>query len=115
MLALVTDAYGGRGGIAQYNRDFLGAIAEMNILSSITVLPRHAPDPPQPLRGIRQLRAHAGRVGYSVAALRTALVQRVDVVFCGHRFMARLAVWIARIKRASRIVQTHGLEAWSGR
>ena len=26
MLALVPDAYGGRGGIAQYNRDFLGAI-----------------------------------------------------------------------------------------
>ena len=26
MLALVTDAYGGRGGMAQYNRDFLGAM-----------------------------------------------------------------------------------------
>lgn len=27
MLALVTGAFGGRGGIAQYNRDFLGALA----------------------------------------------------------------------------------------
>ena len=26
MLALVTDAFGGRGGIAQYNRDFLSAV-----------------------------------------------------------------------------------------
>jgi len=113
MLALVTDAYGGRGGIAQYNRDFLGAIAGMNILSSITVLPRHAPDPPQPPRGIRQLRAHAGRIGYSVAALQTALVQPVDLVFCGHLFMVPLAAWIATIKRAKLIVQTHGIEAWS--
>src|SRR5579864_2161379 len=113
MLALVTDAYGGRGGIAQYNRDFLGAIAEMNIFSSITVLPRDAPDPPQPPRGIRQLRAHAGRLGYSVAALQTALVQPVDLVFCGHLFMAPLAALIARIKRAKLIVQTHGIEAWS--
>src|SRR4029077_5780556 len=113
MLALVPDAYGGRGGIAQYNRDFLGAIAEMNILSSITVLPRQAPDPPQPPRGIRQLRAHAGRIGYSVAALQTALVQPVDLVFCGHLFMAPLAAWIARIKGAKLIVQTHGIEAWS--
>ena len=113
MLALVPDAYGGRGGIAQYNRDFLGAIAEMNILSSITVLPRQAPDPPQPPRGILQLRAHAGRIGYSVAALRTALVQPVDLVFCGHLFMAPLAALIARLKGAKLIVQTHGIEAWS--
>ena len=27
MLALVTDAFGGRGGIAQYNRDLLSALA----------------------------------------------------------------------------------------
>jgi phosphatidylinositol alpha-1,6-mannosyltransferase len=113
MLALVPDAYGGRGGIAQYNRDFLGVIAEMNILSSITVLPRQAPDPPKPPRAIRQLCAHAGRIGYSVAALRTALVRPVDLVFCGHLFMAPLAVLIARFKGAQLIVQTHGIEAWS--
>jgi phosphatidyl-myo-inositol dimannoside synthase len=113
MLALVPDAYGGRGGIAQYNRDFLGAIAEMNILSSITVLPRQVLDPAQPPQGIRQLRAHAGRIGYSVAALRTALVQPVDLVFCGHLFTAPLAALIARFKGAKLIVQTHGIEAWS--
>ena len=33
MLALVTDAFGGRGGIAQYNRDFLGALAETGAAS----------------------------------------------------------------------------------
>src|SRR5712691_4940191 len=112
MLAIVTDAYGGRGGIAQYNRDFLGASAESGILSSITVLPRQTPDPPEPPRGIRQLRAHAGRVGYSIAALRTALVQPFDLVFCGHLFMAPLAVLIARFTGAKLIVQTHGIEAW---
>jgi len=40
MLAFVTEAFGGRGGIAQYNRDFLGALAETGAASSITVLPR---------------------------------------------------------------------------
>jgi phosphatidyl-myo-inositol dimannoside synthase len=113
MLALVTDAYGGRGGIAQYNRDFLGAVAEGNLVSSITVLPRQTPEPAQPPRGIRQLRPHSGRVGYSVAALRVALAQNFDVVFCGHLFMAPLAALIARLKGAKLIVQTHGIEAWS--
>ena len=42
MLALVTDAFGGRGDIAQYNRDFLSAVVSCGAVSSITVLPRHA-------------------------------------------------------------------------
>lgn len=113
MLALVTDAYGGRGGIAQYNRDFLGALAEMDALSSITILPRQAPDPPEPPERIRQLAAHGGRVSYSVAALRTAFVQHIDLVFSGHLFMAPLAALIARLKHAKLVIQTHGIEAWS--
>ena len=112
MLAIVTDAFGGRGGIAQYNRDFLGALADAGILSSITVLPRQAPDSPVPPATIEQLPARDGRIAYSIAALRTALFRRVDVVFCGHLFMAPLAALIARLKGAKLIVQAHGIEAW---
>ena len=36
----------------------------------------------------------------------------VDLVFCGHLFMAPLAALIARLKGAKLIVQTHGIEAW---
>ena len=111
MLALVTDAYGGRGGIAQYNRDFFGALAEVG-LSSITVLPRQAPDSPVMHETVKQLPARAGRIVYSVAAVRTAFFQTVDVVFCGHLFMAPLAALIARLKSAKLIIQAHGIEAW---
>ena len=110
MLALVTDAFGGRGGIAQYNRDFLGALAEM---SSITVLPRQAPDSFAAPESIRQLRSRSGRFAYSVAAQQTAAFQRVNVVFCGHLFMAPLAALVAWLKKAKLVVQTHGIEAWS--
>lgn len=112
MLALVPDAYGGRGGIAQYNRDFLGALAETGMLSSIIVLPRQAPDPVDPPQGIRQLPAQPGRVAYSIAALRSVLLRQVDLVFSGHLFMAPLAALIARTKGAKLIIQTHGIEAW---
>ena len=44
ILALVTDAFGGRGGIAQYNRDFLALSLVEGVVKAITVLPRHAPD-----------------------------------------------------------------------
>lgn len=112
MLALVGDAFGGRGGIAQYNRDFLEALAEAGTMSSITVLPRRAPDLPGPPETIEQTPARPGRIAYSVAALRTALFRPVDLVFCGHLFMAPLAALIARLKGAKLIVQTHGIEAW---
>lgn len=112
MLALVTDAFGGRGGIAQYNRDFLGALADARAVSSITILPRHAPDHPSTPKTIEQKMARPGRIAYSVAALRTALFRPIDLVFCGHLFMAPLAAQITRLKGAKLIVQTYGVEAW---
>jgi phosphatidylinositol alpha-1,6-mannosyltransferase len=112
ILALVTDAFGGRGGIAQYNRDLLGALA--GSVSSITVVPRHAPDLTVALPDrIEQTRARPGRMAYTVAALRAALCRPADVVYCGHLFMAPLAVLVARLKGAKLIVQTYGVEAWS--
>jgi phosphatidylinositol alpha-1,6-mannosyltransferase len=112
MLALVTDAFGGRGGIAQYNRDFLGALAETGAVSSITVRPRQAPDLFVLPERIEQTPARLGWIGYSIAALRTALFRPVDLVFCGHLFMAPLAALITRLKGAKLIVQTHGIEVW---
>ena len=113
MLALVTDSFGGRGGMAQYNRDFLGALVEVEAVSSILVLPRYAPDPVAPPSGINQARPRPSRLGYSAAALYAGLRHPVDVVFCGHLYMIPLAWLIARLKRAKLIVQTYGIEAWS--
>jgi phosphatidyl-myo-inositol dimannoside synthase len=113
MLALVTDSFGGRGGIAQYNRDFLGVLVELEAVSSILVLPRYARDPVAPPSGITQVRPRPSRLGYSAAALYAGLRNPVDVVFCGHLYMVPLAWLIARLKRAKLIVQTYGIEAWS--
>jgi glycosyltransferase involved in cell wall biosynthesis len=113
MLALVPDAFGGRGGIAQYSRDFLSALVEIGAASSILVLPRYAPDPVVPPSGINQATPRASRFSYSVTALCAGLWHRVDVVFCGHLYMAPLAALIARLKRAKLIIQTHGIEAWT--
>src|SRR5206468_303637 len=112
MLALVTDAFGGRGGIAQYNRDLLGSLADSGMVSSITVLPRHAPDQVSPVTGIEQTAPRAGRIAYALMALAVMLTRQVDVVFCGHLYMTPLAALIARFKGAKLIVQTHGIEAW---
>lgn len=110
MLALVTDAFGGRGGIAQYNRDFLEAIAPG---AELRIVPRHAPDPATGLpERATQAPPKGGRLAYAVAATIETLRRRPRVVFCGHLFMAPLAALLARLVGARLIVQTHGIEAW---
>lgn len=111
-LALVTDAFGEGGGIAQYNRDFLSGLIESGAVSSITVLPRHATERVSTPAAIRQMQPRPGRLAYSAAASLTALCRRTDVIFCGHLYMTPLAWLIARVKRAKLVVQMHGVEVW---
>jgi phosphatidyl-myo-inositol dimannoside synthase len=68
-----------------------------------------------PPSGIIQAGPRQSRLSYIAAALCTGLRRPVDVVFCGHLYMAPLAAFIARLERAKLMVQTHGIEAWSRR
>ena len=112
LLALVGHAFGATGGIAQYNRDFLGALAASGAVRRIEILPREAPpEAPTPPR-IRQRRAVPGRAAYAASALARAMTRPAEIVFCGHLYMAPLAAAVARLCRARLIVQTHGVEAW---
>ena len=111
-MGLVTDAYGGNGGIAQYNRDFLGALVNCSAASAIVVVPRHAANGVVTPDLVQQTAPRPGRVSYVAVALREALFRRIDAVFCGHLFMAPLALLIARFKQAKLVIQMHGIEAW---
>ena len=111
-MALVTDAFGGHGGMAQYNRDFFETMVNCGLASSLMVLPRFAANEVVTPPLVRQLTPRAGRAFYVVAAIRESLFRSIDVVFCGHLFTAPLALLIARLKRAKLIIQMHGIEAW---
>src|SRR5258708_8983220 len=90
ILALVGDCYGAQGGIARYNQDLFEALAEAG--AEVLILPRlgNAAGLVLPAR-IRQFAPVFGNVMFSFASLWTAWRHRpVDVVFCGHAFMAPL-------------------------
>jgi phosphatidylinositol alpha-1,6-mannosyltransferase len=113
-LALLTDAFGGRGGIAQYNRDLTTALARDPSFASIEILPRVAPEDAGPLPvKVRQHQPRLGRLSYVLAAWRLASQLQPDVIFCGHLFMVPLGVTLARRFGARLIVQVHGVEAWA--
>jgi phosphatidylinositol alpha-1,6-mannosyltransferase len=114
VLALVTDAFGGHGGIAQYNRDFLSSLAACKGISDVIILPRlGTPARSQLPPRIRQLNPVWSRSAYSLRALQVSQVNRpIHVVFCGHVFMVPLAACVAKLSGAQLWVQVHGVEAW---
>ena len=115
ILALVGDCYGARGGIARYNQDLFEALADGDV--EILILPRLGDAtgvelPP----GVRQAAAIFNRLAFSSAAIVAAWRFRpVDVVFCGHVFMAPLAFVLARLLGARYWLQAHGTDVWNDR
>jgi phosphatidylinositol alpha-1,6-mannosyltransferase len=113
LLALVTDAFGGQGGIAQYNRDLLTALSADGGGGRILVIPRHGRSTGSELPdGVRQL-APAGKYRFALVALRTATADGpFDAVFCGHIHLAPLAAALAAFLGRPLWLQLHGTEAW---
>lgn len=113
VLALVTDAFGGYGGIAQYNRDFLAALAANEAVGEILVLPRlgYTQDY-ELLAGVLQRRPVVNRFAYAARAFAEAARFRPDVIFSGHIYHGALALALARIHRARLVSQLHGTEIW---
>lgn len=110
LLALVTDGFAGHGGIAQYNRDLLSALAgcwEVHVLARYDSVRGGLPT------GVVQYPSRRGRFAYSRAALGLALQLRPSVVFAGHVQFAALARLVARAAAARLVVQTHGIDVWA--
>jgi phosphatidyl-myo-inositol dimannoside synthase len=114
LLALVSDAFGGEGGIAQYNRDLLSALSTPRERAHILVIPRHGRANYKELPyGLRQL-APLGKCRFTLRTFWAALVEGpFDRVFCGHLHLAPLAAVMAGLLRRPLWLQLHGIESWS--
>jgi phosphatidylinositol alpha-1,6-mannosyltransferase len=111
MLALLTDGYGGAGGIAQYNRDLFAALHAARPAMTLRMFQRSGRPDDAPA-WVDRLEVRTGRLAYASAALRQALRWRPEHVFCGHLFMLSLAWGIAVVTGARLWLQVHGIEAW---
>jgi phosphatidylinositol alpha-1,6-mannosyltransferase len=116
ILALMPDAYRGFGGIAQYNRDLIDALASSDRVDLIVSLTRHFPeansglDPPPAKLVQHFLPGHTSR--YVTAALTHALRLHPDVVLCGHINLLPVAALLKKLTRRPLILEVYGIEAW---
>ena len=116
ILVPLTDAHGGIGGIARFNRNLLAAISSHNAIREIVVLPRLAPlpweEPPHKVLYARD--ALRGKGAYILTLLsRLFAGPQFDLVVCGHLNLVFLSFVAARIHSAPSLGILHGIEAWT--
>jgi glycosyltransferase involved in cell wall biosynthesis len=114
-LALLTDAFGGHGGIAKFNRDFLGALAAYPGMAQIVAIPRLMPLPPGEIPGniLHRSDAAGSKARFAravLAALRAD--RRFGLIVCGHIHLLPLACLAKLASGAPILLVTHGIEAW---
>jgi len=114
ILAIVPDAFGGRGGIAQYNRDFLTDLCTYPGVCEVTVIPRNIVDSledlPDALSFIKS--GATGKISFALAALQFGLHNDFDLIVCGHINLLPLAYAVQRLNRAPLFLMIYGIEAW---
>lgn len=115
MLALVNEAFGGRGGIAAVARDVVHALsAGPQDGRQIQILPRRTDDEVGELPvGVAQSAPCYGRIPFALKALLTVVRQRPQIIYCSHLYLAPLAALLAQLVRARFVVHLHGVEVWT--
>lgn len=115
ILVLVSDAFGGFGGIAKFNRDLLTALSSFEQCDEVVALPRIASSDVGVLPGklTYLLNGLGGKTKYSTAAIGAAWYLRpFDLVICGHIHLLPVA-WICSKITGSRLgLIIHGIDAW---
>jgi phosphatidyl-myo-inositol dimannoside synthase len=118
VLILASDAFGGTGGIAQYMRDLVSAIASYRDTANVTVIPRVIAREIEPLPPrVTHIAGAAGtKLGFVAAVLRAAAGRpRFDWIVCGHINLLPIAHAAAAVSGARVILVTYGMEVWHSR
>jgi glycosyltransferase involved in cell wall biosynthesis len=114
-LALLTEAFGGCGGIAQYNRDFLTALCAYPRCMKVVGVPRLISEAPEPMPEKLDYRTEGigSKVKYLRTVLRVVREERCfDLVICGHINLLPLAYAAGRWLRAPVLLEVYGIDAW---
>jgi phosphatidylinositol alpha-1,6-mannosyltransferase len=113
-LVFLTDAFGGRGGIAQFNRDLLTSLANDPAYTRVVALPRllfeQSPRVPKKLEFRKE--SAGGKIRYVVESVRAVMSEKFDVVICAHINLISIAAAAAAAQRVPLLLVVYGLEAW---
>ena len=115
ILALVTDAFGGQGGIAKFNCDLLAALCGQAGVERVVAIPRLIPEPPGALPVKLEFVSSGigGKSWFALAVLKSAIANRKSqIILCGHINLLPLAFVARWFCRAPIVLVIHGIDAW---
>ena len=117
ILLLVSDAFGGFGGISKFNRDFIKALSAYPNCSEVVVIPRVMPQGLETLpHNVRYVTAGlGGKWQYVQTVLKTVFRDaNFQLLICGHIHLLPLACVIQKLflRRSPLALTIFGIEAW---
>lgn len=114
VLVLTTSSYGANGGIAQYNRDMIEAIAGMPAVGEVVVVPRlvHMPTGPIPAK-VRFVEPAARGKRQWLASSLWQLFAGFQLVICGHINLLPIAGFVAALCRVPMVLIVYGIDVWT--
>ncbi len=113
VLMLATDAHGGFGGIAQYNRDIIDAMCGFPGIDEVVVLTRVTPEVVfnLPAKSTYDVASAAGITNFLARSTARAW-ERFDLVYCAHINLLPIAALIAKFRRLPLVLAIYGIDAW---
>lgn len=114
VLLLTTDAFGGHGGIALYNRDLAEAVSQLPYVTEVVVLVRNMPFEAGiiPAKITFVAKAATGKWNYVGQVFRCARSGPYGLVICGHINLLPLAALVAKLKHAPLSLLVYGIDVW---
>lgn len=113
---LLTDAFGGFGGISKFNRDFLTGLHTSSLVARVFVWPRLIAEPikePLPTSIVYQRGFAKGKIAYLARAVAgMVFMPSIDLVVCGHINLLPLAWAVAKVRHVPLALIIHGIDAW---
>ncbi|MBF0502964.1 MAG: glycosyltransferase family 4 protein [Candidatus Riflebacteria bacterium] len=115
ILSLVSDAFGGHGGIALYNRDFLTAMCRYYTTREVVAFPRIMPLVPEAFPSnlhyvLAGLQGRLAYVGHVLMALHRD--RNFQIIHVGHLNLFPLGYLCHLITRAPMLLSIYGIDAW---
>ena len=115
-LLLLTDGYGGRGGIAQYNRNLIQALSQIKYIKDITVLQRKVlykyEKVPKKVRLTKNISNSKFKFFLKILNF-LCIKQNYDLVFCCHIHLLPFAWLLSKKNDCPLVLNIYGEEAWN--
>lgn len=115
ILSIISDAFGGHGGIALYNRDLLRAFGSFGLTREVVAFPRVMRFAPEALpRNVKVITAGVNnRFLYTFHLLQRLRSDRdFQIIHCGHIKLLPLALLVRCLLHKPILLAIYGIDAW---